>query len=145
MPDGVRPRSPRGPAAPSHRGGFKGSLQRFWQVCCLPNAQEDEHVRPTGADKFIEVIRLRLHRHHHTLRPRTPGMSCKRRGHISDISNVRSDTRQFKQIQILVEPFHRMFTLDDISIQYPHADPERVPPSTPTPSPLPRLPSNHAH
>lgn len=31
------------------------------------------------------------------------------------------------QIQVLVEPFHRMFSLDNISIQYPHAAVERVP------------------
>lgn len=30
------------------------------------------------------------------------------------------------QIQFIVEPFHRMFSLDNISIQYPHADVERV-------------------
>ena len=30
------------------------------------------------------------------------------------------------QIQLIVEPFHRMFSLDNISIQYPHADVERV-------------------
>ena len=30
------------------------------------------------------------------------------------------------QIQFIVEPFHRMFSLDSISIQYPHADVERV-------------------
>ena len=30
------------------------------------------------------------------------------------------------QTQLIVEPFHRMFSLDNISIQYPHADVERV-------------------
>ncbi|KAK3175289.1 hypothetical protein OEA41_002536 [Lepraria neglecta] len=30
-------------------------------------------------------------------------------------------------IQLVVEPFHRMFSLDNISIQYPHAEVERVP------------------
>ena len=33
------------------------------------------------------------------------------------------------QIEVLVEPFHRMFSLDNISIQYPHAAVERVPAS----------------
>lgn len=28
---------------------------------------------------------------------------------------------------LLVEPFHRMFTLDNIAIQFPHAEVERVP------------------
>ena len=32
----------------------------------------------------------------------------------------------FLQIEVLVEPFHRMFSLDNISIQYPHAAVERV-------------------
>lgn len=40
------------------------------------------------------------------------------------------------QIQAFVEPFHRMFTLDNVSLQYPHAAVERVPvsmqPSTST-------------
>ena len=31
-------------------------------------------------------------------------------------------------LQLFVEPWHRLFSLDDISIQYPHADPEHVPP-----------------
>lgn len=31
---------------------------------------------------------------------------------------------------LLVEPFHRMFTLDNIAIQFPHAEVERVPVST---------------
>ena len=31
------------------------------------------------------------------------------------------------EIQMTVEPFHRMFSLDNISIQYPHAEVERVP------------------
>ena len=30
------------------------------------------------------------------------------------------------QIQFFVEPFHRMFFLDNLSIQYPHAEVERV-------------------
>lgn len=34
------------------------------------------------------------------------------------------------QIQAFVEPFHRMFTLDNVSLQYPHAAVERVPVST---------------
>lgn len=33
----------------------------------------------------------------------------------------------YSMIQVLVEPFHRMFSLDNISIQYPHATVERVP------------------
>jgi diacylglycerol diphosphate phosphatase / phosphatidate phosphatase len=31
---------------------------------------------------------------------------------------------------LLMEPFHRMFSLDDIGIQFPHAEVERVPVST---------------
>lgn len=42
----------------------------------------------------------------------------------------------FSQIEVLVEPFHRMFSLDNISIQYPHAAVERVPASM-QPSKLP--------
>lgn len=38
------------------------------------------------------------------------------------------------QIQVLVEPFHRMFSLDNIAIQYPHAAVERVPVSTRCPN-----------
>lgn len=30
-------------------------------------------------------------------------------------------------IQTIAEPFHRMFSLDDLAIQFPHADVERVP------------------
>lgn len=33
----------------------------------------------------------------------------------------------YSLIQVLVEPFHRMFSLDNIAIQYPHAAVERVP------------------
>ena len=42
------------------------------------------------------------------------------------------------QIEVLVEPFHRMFSLDNISIQYPHAAVERVSVSM-TPTSLPYL------
>lgn len=31
------------------------------------------------------------------------------------------------QVQFLVEPFHRLFFLSNINIQYPHAEVERVP------------------
>ena len=31
------------------------------------------------------------------------------------------------QTQFFVEPFHRMFSLDSVAIQYPHAEKERVP------------------
>jgi hypothetical protein len=31
------------------------------------------------------------------------------------------------QIQFLVNPFHRMFSLDDLRISFPHAEVERVP------------------
>lgn len=31
-------------------------------------------------------------------------------------------------MQFFVDPFHRMFTIDDTSIQYPYAEVERVPP-----------------
>lgn len=30
------------------------------------------------------------------------------------------------QIQFFGEPFHRMFSLDNLAIQYPHAEVERV-------------------
>lgn len=30
-------------------------------------------------------------------------------------------------IKFWKEPFHKMFTLNDLRIQHPHADPERVP------------------
>ncbi|CAF9937243.1 hypothetical protein IMSHALPRED_011069 [Imshaugia aleurites] len=33
----------------------------------------------------------------------------------------------YSLIQVFIEPFHRMFSLDNISIQYPHAAIERVP------------------
>lgn len=36
----------------------------------------------------------------------------------------------------MIEPFHRMFTLDDIAIQYPYAAVERVPVSVLRSSPL---------
>ena len=31
-------------------------------------------------------------------------------------------------MHLFVEPWHRLFSLNDLSIQYPHADPEHVPP-----------------
>lgn len=34
-----------------------------------------------------------------------------------------------EQIALIAEPFHRMFSLDNIAIQFPHADVERVPTS----------------
>lgn len=45
------------------------------------------------------------------------------------------------QIQFFVEPFHRMFSLNDLRISFPHAEVERVPLSTPLTPP----PSNHHH
>lgn len=35
-----------------------------------------------------------------------------------------------QQIITIVEPFHRMFSLDNINLQYPHTLVERVPVST---------------
>lgn len=38
------------------------------------------------------------------------------------------------QIAMIAEPFHRMFSLDNLAIQFPHAKVERVPTSMrPTP------------
>lgn len=34
-----------------------------------------------------------------------------------------------EQIEMIVEPFHRMFSLDNLAIQFPYATVERVPTS----------------
>lgn len=41
------------------------------------------------------------------------------------------------QILMIAEPFHRMFSLDNIAIQYPHAEIERVSVSTSPPNMVP--------
>lgn len=41
------------------------------------------------------------------------------------------------QILTIAEPFHRMFSLDNIAIQFPHAEIERVPVSTSPPTLFP--------
>lgn len=41
-------------------------------------------------------------------------------------TSLRKLTPEIK-VQFFVEPFHRMFSLDNLSIQYPHATVERVP------------------
>lgn len=46
---------------------------------------------------------------------------------MAQIAQIRISRLTLAQIQVLVEPFHRMFSLDNISIQYPHAAVERVP------------------
>lgn len=46
------------------------------------------------------------------------------------MTRIRVSRLTVAQIQVLVEPFHRMFSIDNISIQYPHATVERVPVST---------------
>ena len=46
---------------------------------------------------------------------------------MAQIAHLRISRPTLAQIQVLVEPFHRMFSLDNISIQYPHAAVERVP------------------
>lgn len=42
------------------------------------------------------------------------------------IARLRKLTLKSK-VQFFVEPFHRMFSLDNLAIQYPHAIVERVP------------------
>lgn len=59
------------------------------------------------------------------------------------MARIRIERLTRAQIQVLVEPFHRMFSLDNISIQYPHAAVERVPVSMqPSSPPLPTWPLN---
>lgn len=56
-------------------------------------------------------------------------------------------TADGRQIQFLVEPFHRMFYLDDMRIAFPHAEVERVPMckplSLPPPSTFPHNNQQH--
>lgn len=47
------------------------------------------------------------------------------------------------KIVSMIEPFHRMFSLDNLSIQYPHADVERVSVCKFALSPLPQAIANH--
>ena len=49
--------------------------------------------------------------------------------HIADVFSEPA----WLQIFLFVNPFHRLFSLDDLAIQYPHAEHERVPPGTKAP------------
>ncbi|KAF1982142.1 PAP2-domain-containing protein [Aulographum hederae CBS 113979] len=50
-----------------------------------------------------------------------------RKTYASDYAGLAALITAYILIIIFVEPFHRMFTLDNVSIQYPHALHERVP------------------
>lgn len=48
-----------------------------------------------------------------------------------DISkSSKRNSRSLPQLAFFVEPFHRMFVINDLNISYPHAEIERVPVST---------------
>ncbi|KAI9715730.1 MAG: hypothetical protein M1828_000745 [Chrysothrix sp. TS-e1954] len=51
-----------------------------------------------------------------------------RKSYASDYIAIACILVAFMLIETFVEPFHRMFSLDNIAIQYPHAEVERVPP-----------------
>ncbi|KAI4663448.1 uncharacterized protein J4E78_003862 [Alternaria triticimaculans] len=46
---------------------------------------------------------------------------------MTDFTNTYAVNNTAAQIQFLAEPFHRMFFLDNLAINYPHAEHERVP------------------
>ena len=52
--------------------------------------------------------------------------------HHPTVPMVSNKPPQF-QIQFFVEPFHRMFSLNDLRIAFPHAEVERVPLRKPAP------------
>lgn len=53
-----------------------------------------------------------------------------------DISkSSKRNSRSLPQLAFFVEPFHRMFVINDLNISYPHAEIERVPVSTGNPPP----------
>lgn len=49
---------------------------------------------------------------------------------LESINNVEVTSDDILQVATIAEPFHRMFSLDDRALQYPHAEAERVPVST---------------
>lgn len=80
--------------------GFIGAAARFWQVC--------EHT-----------INLQLLRDDILIR-------FFQRSYASDYVGIAMLITGWIVIQFFGDPFHRMFSLDNLNIQYPHAEIERV-------------------
>jgi diacylglycerol diphosphate phosphatase / phosphatidate phosphatase len=97
MPSPARPDS----GLVATRGTF-GAVARFWQRTFAPD--------------YVGLVVLII----------SYSMVC------LSICSMSSHSQQLQltyitQIVTFVEPFHRMFTLNNIDLQYPHAEVERVP------------------
>ena len=73
-----------------------GAIQRFWQVC--------------------------IHTHF-TIRP---SLTQTQRTYTADYIGLAALILAFALVEILVTPFHRLFSLSDLSISFPFAEVERV-------------------
>ncbi|KAL8666912.1 MAG: hypothetical protein Q9202_001152 [Teloschistes flavicans] len=59
--------------------------------------------------------------------PRTASQSSGMKNGVVQPDGVLGSISRFWQVATIAEPFHRMFSLDDRALQYPHAEVERVP------------------
>lgn len=109
-------------------GGLMGSAMRFWHV---------RHSLTLQFGKTILIQLLSLEDLRRRLRGtyRSPGWL-----HVCLYTSTDRTTRSrfidtTAQVLTIAEPFHRMFSLDNLAIQFPHAAVERVPVSTSSPTP----------
>ena len=118
--------------------GLMGSLSRFWhasQTQALPF-----HVKNVLIALFAAAfICRRLYR----LRTAPGGLYVCLSTLLEPLAET-ACTDWHIQILTIAEPFHRMFSLDNIAIQFPHAAIERVPVST-SPPPFTPLRWSHLH
>lgn len=97
--------------------GFVGAAARFWQAstvlsepaCC--EVPKTDHDSSAPMPPTMSALRSLLRR---------GSLYAENRGPLWKALLT-------SQIQFFAEPFHRMFSLDNLAIQYPHAEVERVP------------------
>lgn len=104
----------------AQQSGFVGSILKFWRVRIHMFQDDfedvvDPRVQTSYAADYVGLLLLLT-----AYMLVSPIFSEYR---LALIQNRR-------QCRSFVQPFHRMFSLDDIAIQFPHALVERVPPGT---------------
>lgn len=112
-------------------GGLIGSLSRFWHVRQIPTL----HLIVILVSINLSIAAV-LCRRLHGLRTAFGGLYVCRYSMVKPRTWTACADWDI-QILTIAEPFHRMFSLDNIAIQFPHAAVERVPVSTNAPSFLP--------
>ena len=108
----MSPRSGRSPPGGlASRTGWIGSVARFWEACLLSSIIKyttNKSIQKTYAPDYVGFAVLITA---YILVCLTPILESQPDG---------------LQIQFFMEPFHRMFVLNNLNIQYPHALVERV-------------------